>query len=461
MIFSALLGGVAITALTPVVLPLLRPVHGAPDSGQFDRAVYLDQLKELDRDVSRGVVGPAAAAAARLEIQRRLLAADSRPASAVSSRRSPVMAAAIVLFAGGGAAVLYGSLGSPGVSDIVFVTRSAMAGEVSPPTAVPEHGDLQQAAVRLAEKLKTEPGNADRWVLYAKTSGSLRHWDDAADAYRHAIALGSAGPDIQVGLGEMLVMQTDGIVAPAAHNAFVAALKDDPKNAVARYYMALAAGQAGQAEDSIRLMQALAADTPEDSPMRDEIGKRIAEAAKAAGLPLPELAKGTPAEDPDSATAALDAADAMPEGAQKAMITAMVDKLATRLQTEPGDVDGWMRLGRAYTVMRDPAKAADAYDHAVALMPGDAPIRLQAVEALLTGLKPADALPPRAVALLREVEAISPDEPEVLWYLGVNAARDAHPDDARRYWARLLAKLPAEGENTRMVKSAMEALNKG
>jgi cytochrome c-type biogenesis protein CcmH len=59
------------------------------------------------------------------------------------------------------------------------------------------------------------------------------------------------------------------------------------------------------------------------------------------------------------------------------------------------------------------------------------------------------------------VEAGAPDESEVLWYLGIAAARDAHPADAKRYWGRLLAKLPAEGEDAKMVTSAMNELKAG
>jgi len=111
--------------------------------------------------------------------------------------------------------------------------------------------------------------------------------------------------------------------------------------------------------------------------------------------------------------------------------------------------------------MHERDKAAEAYDHALALKPGGVAIRLQAVEGLLTGLKPADALPPRAIALLKQVERVAPDEPEVLWYLGMAAARDGRPDEARRYWSRLLGKLPAEGDNTRMVKAALGSLKGG
>jgi cytochrome c-type biogenesis protein CcmH len=259
----------------------------------------------------------------------------------------------------------------------------------------------------------------------------------------------------------MLTLQADGIVTPAAHAAFAAAVQAETGNDVARYYLGLAAGQAGEPEKAISEFQTLLAEIPEDSPMRAEIAKRIAEAAKAAGLAMPQLAKGTPPEAQDPDDAAVDAASAMPTGAQKDMIAAMVAKLAARMVAEPGDVDGWMRLARAYVVMGERDKGADAYERAVALKPGEVGIRLVAVEGMLSGLKPDDGLPPRAMAMLRQVQEVAPEQPEVLWYMGIAAARDANPASAKRYWGKLLAKLPADGEDAKMVKGAMNGLKGG
>jgi cytochrome c-type biogenesis protein CcmH len=440
-------------ALLPLVLPLLRRARPVPKRSDFDCAVYRDQLDELDRDVARGLIGPAAEAASRLEIQRRLLAAGCAPEAPEQERpgRSPAAALTVALFVAGGAFAAYYYLGAAGTPDVVFVPRPPLAGATPDGAPVPRYVDLQRAAARLTEKLAADPSNADRWVQLARTSGSLRRWDAAADAYRHAVSLGLNGPDIQVGLGEMLVMQADGIVTPAAQDALAATLKDDPKNEVARYYMARAAAQAGHSREAIRLMQTLLADIPEDSAMRDPIGRQIAQAAKAAGLPMPELARGTPSVSPG---AVANESEAVPDAA-------MTARLAARLEAGPGDAEGWIRLGRAYAARHERDKAADAYDRAIALVPGDTAIRLQAIESLLNGARPGDTLPPRALALLRQAEAITPDQPELLWYLGFAAAVEARPADARLYWTRLLARLPAGSENAAMVKAAMESLKGG
>ncbi|HKX06879.1 MAG TPA: c-type cytochrome biogenesis protein CcmI, partial [Stellaceae bacterium] len=59
-----------------VIWPLAATGHRSLTRAAYDRAVYRDQLKEIGRDVERGVLTPAEAASARLEVERRLLAAD-------------------------------------------------------------------------------------------------------------------------------------------------------------------------------------------------------------------------------------------------------------------------------------------------------------------------------------------------------------------------------------------------
>ena len=141
------------------------------------------------------------------------------------------------------------------------------------------------------------------------------------------------------------------------------------------------------------------------------------------------------------------------------MIRGMVANLAAKQEANPTDLDGWLRLGRAYAVLHEADKSADAYDKAAALKPGDVSIPLQEVRALLQDHAPTDKLPPRVIAVLKHVEATDPEQPLVLWYLGMAAAQDAHPDEARRYWSTLLTKLPPGSEDAQMIHSAVDALS--
>src|SRR5258708_34524142 len=94
MLFTLVCIVLVLAVLAAVSLPLLSGAHVLPTRGQYDRAVYRDQLREVDRDLARGVLSPKEVDAARLEIERRLLAVDVAGGS-VASRlaRGPRLAA--------------------------------------------------------------------------------------------------------------------------------------------------------------------------------------------------------------------------------------------------------------------------------------------------------------------------------------------------------------------------------
>lgn len=457
VIFAAMI----LAVLAIILAPLWRGAHDVVARGDFDRAVYRDQLAELERDLARGLIVEGEARAARIEIQRRLLATETTAASPdATSRRSPRLALALTLLIAVAGAALYMRLGSPTVPDTPFASRTAtqptMAG------AAP-HTDMKAAAQGLAEKLQADPSNRENWALYARTEASLGDWNKASTGFRHAMELGDTSVDIYESYGEMLVLAGGGIVSPAARDSFLKALTTEPRSQVARYYLALADGQAGETQKAISAWLALAAEIPEDSPMRSGIARGIQSAALSAGIAAPPLPKGLPADAPAASGSGpspdqMEAAATMPAGDREQMIRGMIAKLAARLETEPNDLDGWLRLGRAYSVEGETDKAFDAFDHAVKVKPDDPGIKLQAVSILLSRLQPDDPLPMRAVALLHEAAALAPDAPEVLWYLGVVASHEGKSTEARQDWTRLLATLPKDGEDYKVVQSALAEL---
>ncbi|HEX2944246.1 MAG TPA: c-type cytochrome biogenesis protein CcmI [Rhodopila sp.] len=469
MILSLLLAVMAFVAALPLLAPLMRANRPVLGRASYDQAVYRDQLQELDRDIARGLLTDAEAESARLEIQRRLLAADRQPDARTRLARSPVLAAIIFVFVTGGAIASYLWLGAPGVPDEPFSSRKAELANANADMS------LRKAADQLAAKLKQNPSDADGWLLYGRSLAELGDWDKAVDAYGRAIALGRTDPAIVAAHAEMLVLQAGGTVTPAAETAFKDLLKTDPRNPVARYYLAVALMQAGEPKQAIGGFQALLAELPSDSPMRGQIGQAVTQAAQQAGIPTPALAQGTaPAPgSPDAAgtnapgpnapgpdAAAMANAANMTEQQRMTMIRGMVAKLAAEQQANPSNLDGWLRLGRAYAVLKEPDKAADAYDRAAALKPGDSSILLQEAQALLSNHDPTARLTPRTLALLQRIQSVDPNEPVVLWYLGLNAAQNAQPSQAREYWSVLLAHIPAASPDAKMVQQALDALPK-
>jgi cytochrome c-type biogenesis protein CcmH len=456
MLLAATFAAMTVIVLATVIAPLLKGARSAPERAAYDRAVYRDQLKELEREAARGLVAPREAAAARLEIERRLLAADATSAGAPPRRAgSPWLAALLALLVAGGSAAVYLQLGSPGVPDEPYAERGAERALA----ADKGHLDLDKTAAALEEKVKANPQDAESWLLLARTEAALNRWQKSADAYRHAIALEPGRADITAAYGETLVLAAGGIVTPTAHDAFAATLAHDPKSPVARYYLALADAQAGNAKTAIDAWQKLAAEAPANAPVRAQLQRRIADAANSAGLPVPPLAppaQGVAEQGPSAGEMA--AARQLPPEQRQAMIRGMVAKLAAELQSRPDDFAGWMRLGRSYSVLGEADKAADAYEHAAKLKPDDAAIPLAAAEALLAGHKLEDPIPPRVVALLHRGEALDPKAPPALWYLGLAAVQTRHFDEARRYWERLRDVLPADSPDRQTVTAALDSL---
>ena len=124
------------------------------------------------------------------------------------------------------------------------------------------------------------------------------------------------------------------------------------------------------------------------------------------------------------------------------------------------DSTEWLVLlpGRLHAYITEEEYEANAARMAANQQTAAAPGAPRDGAALLSGLKPGDALPPRAVTLLTEVAAVAPDAPAVLWYLGVAAARDGRPGDAREKWTKLLTALPTDGEDSKMVRAALKEI---
>jgi cytochrome c-type biogenesis protein CcmH len=453
--FAVLAGAVSVL----LILPLARGGTRGPARADYDRAVFRDQLREIARDLERGVITEMEAAPARLEIERRLLATAGPGEAAAAPRLTRGIAAVAIGLAfavPAGAVAIYLLHGAPRLPDQPFAGRGAeraLSGDAG------SH-DFDQAAATLEARVAANPGDADAWLLLARTQAARQHWQESAAAYHQALALTKQRPDVAAAYGEMLVLAADGMVTPAARDAFVMTLAREPKNPAARYYLALADAQAGNAEAAIGAWQKLLADSTADAPWVGTVKDRIAETAKAAGLPVPPAPPPAPAT-PGLGNDELAAAAGMTPEARAQMIRGMVDRLAQRLQEKPDDIDGWLRLGRAYQVLDEPDKAADAYERAAALAPQDPAILAREADALLMHQKPTEPIPTRTVAVLKRLDTLDGNDPRTLWYLGLAAAQERRPGDAQSYWSRLLALLPPESEEHKAVAAALAALSSG
>ena len=363
----ALMTAVAVMA---VLWPLSR--RRAPrEAREADLAVYRDQLAELDRDLAAGLLSPEQAQAARVEVSRRMLAAadqaglDGAPAPARSGtgRRRMVAALALVAVPVMGAA-LYWHLGSPALPGAPLAERLA---------APADRTDVAILVRKVEEHLAANPTDGQGYELLAPVYVRMGRLDDAVRAYAQAIRILGATAERQAALGETLVLRGDGIVNEDAARAFKAALALEPDMPKARYFLGLAAEQDGRKAEAVAIWTKLVEEAPPGAPWVGLVRAALARA----GAPVPQMKPLAPPASPGLAIpgpSAQDvaAASSLSADQRSAMVQGMVDRLEQRLKASPKDLDGWLRLARAFQVLGEPDKVRGALDQARTAFSGDA-----------------------------------------------------------------------------------------
>ena len=121
----------------------------------------------------------------------------------------------------------------------------------------------------------------------------------------------------------------------------------------------------------------------------------------------------------------------------------MVARLARRLEHDPDNLDGWLMLGRSYTVLQEYPLAVRAFERADRLSGGKSAEALTGeAEALV--LANQGELDERAGRLVEQALALAPDSGKALFLGGAVAARRGDLPLARMRFAKLLAMNPPE-----------------
>jgi len=350
-----------LTAL--VVFVLLRPLLGAGTRADareaFNAAVYRDQLGEIDADRARGLIGESEAEAARLEIARRLLQADSKERAAgreqVSggrARAAMIVVATLVPLLTLGLYLLYGS---PRLPD------QPLAARLEDPS---NNQNLEALVARVEARLREHPEEGEGWDVVAPVYMGWQRYQDAADAYGEAIRL--LGPTAKrlSGQGQALVLANNGVVSEEARGLLTRALDLDATLIEPRILLAIAKEQDGDLSGAIADWHALIDKAPADAPWRQMVEQRIAsDEAHLAGKPVPDQPAPAGAAPPVTAGPSagdVAAAQNMSPADRQAMIETMVQRLADRLDQDGSDLGGWLKLVKAYSVLdrKDDAEKA-------------------------------------------------------------------------------------------------------
>ncbi len=323
-----------------VLWPLGRRKPLRPGS---DVAVYRDQLDEIQRDRSAGLIGTAEAEAARVEVSRRLIAAadaaeTEKPALETSSlfRRRVTAIAGLVLLPAG-AVALYLTLGSPDLPGVPLAAR------VQTPS---EARKIENMVAQVEDHVARNPNDGHAWEVLAPVYMRLGRYDDAVRAFRNSLSLNGSNAAREADLGEAMVFAANGVVTADAKTQFDRALKLDGKDVMARFYLGMAADQDGRRPEAEKIWRDLLAEAPPGAPwvemVRHALNRTAPTGTAAAAPPAPGGASATPPADHD--------------------VNAMVERLANRLKKDGSDVNGWVQLVRSYRVLdqNDKAQAAIA-----------------------------------------------------------------------------------------------------
>ncbi|WP_052107893.1 tetratricopeptide repeat protein [Aerolutibacter daejeonensis] len=115
-----------------------------------------------------------------------------------------------------------------------------------------------------------------------------------------------------------------------------------------------------------------------------------------------------------------------------------IAQLEAKLADEPGEIDGWRLLARAYTAQGRHAEARDALARAVTVAPDEPDLLADAAEARANADKE-HRFDDKAVQMLRHALDKQPMHQRARWFLGIAHRQAGQPAEAAKTWEPLLA----------------------
>jgi len=209
---------VTLAALSPVLWVILRP---ASSKGRREAALALHraQLAELDRELAEGRLLPSEHGAARLEVQRRMLAeARSEDPAPERASRWPLIYALLLVPAG--ALALYLVQGQPGMPAQPLAPRQAEWAQ--------QDQLIDQLKARLAQLPPGDPRLYEGYLLLADAEVKRDRLGEASDAWTKALAI-NFDPELAARAAEARAEsagQVDNVSADLFRRALAAAPAD-------------------------------------------------------------------------------------------------------------------------------------------------------------------------------------------------------------------------------------------
>jgi len=379
MLFWIISAALALLIAALFALALLTRRAEAEHPAAYDLRIYRDQLKEVERDLARGVINDADAERIRTEVGRRVLAADAQLAIADVSSQQPrsltiAIAAIIALLLTGGGVAIYTQLGTPGLGDLphkarlqasqdLYSSRSsheAFLARLPVRNAPQQEAGYLELVERLREAVASRPDELQGQQFLAQSEARLGNYAAARAAQSAVIRLkGEAvGASDFVTMAQMYITEADGYVSPEAEAALRRALRADRTDPVARYFLGQMWLQNDRPDRAFGLWSQLLNEGPEEAPWIAPIRQSIDDIAWLAGVEYTQPAPSEMATDmPGPTVQDIENAGEMTPEERQEMVQSMVQRLNDRLATEGGTPEEWARLISAYGSLGDEGRA--------------------------------------------------------------------------------------------------------
>ena len=285
-VFAALLTAIALCYVLPPLLQ--RAARTGDEREQANVSIYRDQLAELERDMSDGVLDREQYEQGRLELQRRLLE-DVAPApegvlAAESTARGGrttalILGAAIPLLA----VLLYFQIGTPKALTPGQPASSSGPEEVgSDATArqpgAPSQQEIEKRVANLAARLKENPDDAQGWAMLARSYQNFKRYKEASEAYARAAELTGNDAQLWADHAESLALAKGSQLQGQPLDSINKALQIDPENQKALWLAGNAAFQSRNFKQAISYWERLEKLLPAGSEGARSISDAIAEA---------------------------------------------------------------------------------------------------------------------------------------------------------------------------------------
>ncbi|MAZ98429.1 MAG: c-type cytochrome biogenesis protein CcmI [Rhodospirillaceae bacterium] len=485
MLFWVIAGIFTLGAVLSIIWPILKERTGNEDRSSFNLQVYSDQLAELERDYQQGRIGNQDKDSARLEIQRRILTSakeidekGTKDGESNGSFTRMLMAVLLAFLIPSFALGTYISVGKPNLPSQPFKSRVPQANsQTASQNTKDQHAGINDMISSLRAKLESDPKDIKSWELLGKTYLMQKQYSEAAETLQRALQLTPDNLSMRAAFGEALTLAANGVVTEKSESEFKLVELGIPGDPRAQFYLGLAEYQRSNLTNALKRWIALEVDTPADAPWRTMLEKRIQKAQKESNIDVSALKLGemtkrsirkndeSPAERvnsqakknlPGPSKNQVDAAQSMTAEDRQTMIRSMVQRLANRLSETPDDIEGWLRLGRSYTVLKQPKDAISAYGRAANIAPGRVDVQIQYARSLFPDGTPESQIPSSFKPVIENILQLQPNHPEAMYYRGILANLEGNEQLAKELWSRLLEIM---GPNAPARKSIEKRLN--